>query len=62
MERYTASRPRLGEHLEVIKFICKEFWHELFRKQVDARQMNRLSHASWLYSMEVSSIFGDQCK
>ncbi len=33
-ERYTANRPRLGEPLEVIKFICKEFWAEVFRKQV----------------------------
>ena len=34
VERYTASRPRLGEHLDVIKFACKEFWGELFEKQV----------------------------
>ena len=34
VERYTASRPRLAEHLDVIKFTCKEFWGELFQKQV----------------------------
>ncbi len=33
-ERYTANRARLGEPLEVIKFICKEFWAAAFRKQV----------------------------
>ena len=33
-ERYTFERPRLGENLDVIKFICKEFWNEAFRKQV----------------------------
>ena len=33
-ERYTANRARLGEPLEVIKFICKEFWADVFRKQV----------------------------
>jgi len=33
VERYTASRPRLGDDLDVIKFICKEFWRELFHKQ-----------------------------
>ena len=33
-ERYTANRPRMAEPLEVIKFICKEFWAEVFRKQV----------------------------
>lgn len=32
-ERYTANRARLGEPLEVIKFICKEFWADVFRKQ-----------------------------
>ena len=34
-ERYTANRARTGEPLEVIKFICKEFWVAVFRKQVD---------------------------
>ena len=33
-ERYTANRARTGEPLEVIKFICKEFWVAAFRKQV----------------------------
>ena len=35
-ERYTANRARLGEPLEVIKFVCKEFWTEVFRKQACA--------------------------
>ena len=35
VERYTQHRPRLGEHLDVIKFICKEFWLDVFRKQVN---------------------------
>lgn len=34
VERYAANRPRLGENLDVIKFICKEFWNEVFHKQV----------------------------
>jgi hypothetical protein len=33
-ERYTATRAWLGEPLEVIKFICKDFWAAVFRKQV----------------------------
>ena len=33
-ERYTANRARTAEPLEVIKFICKEFWVAVFRKQV----------------------------
>ncbi|KAK9831437.1 hypothetical protein WJX81_004605 [Elliptochloris bilobata] len=39
-ERYTANRARLGEPLEVIKFVCKEFWMEVFRKQVDNLRTN----------------------
>ena len=33
-ERCTWDRPRLVEQLDVMKFICKEFWIELFQKQV----------------------------
>ena len=33
MERYTWDRPRIGTDLDAIKFICKEFWVEVFRKQ-----------------------------
>ena len=34
------DRQRFGDHLEVIKFICKEFWAELFQKQVDNLKTN----------------------
>ena len=40
-ERYTANRSRTGEPLEVIKFICKEFWVAVFRKQVQCRSVHR---------------------
>lgn len=36
----TADRPRFGEPLEVIKFICKEFWAEMFQKQADNLKTN----------------------
>eukprot|EP00271_Cylindrocystis_brebissonii_P015803 TRINITY_DN38832_c0_g1_i1.p1 TRINITY_DN38832_c0_g1~~TRINITY_DN38832_c0_g1_i1.p1 ORF type:complete len:190 (+),score=30.43 TRINITY_DN38832_c0_g1_i1:209-778(+) len=39
-ERYTKDRPRFGDNLEVIKFICKEFWVEVFSKQVDNLRTN----------------------
>lgn len=39
-ERYTKERPRFGDHLEVIKFICKDFWAEIFKKQVDNLKTN----------------------
>lgn len=40
VERYTKDRPRFGDHLEVIKFICKDFWVELFKKQIDNLKTN----------------------
>ena len=40
VERYTQNRPRLGEHLDVIKFVCKEFWADLFGKTVDNLRTN----------------------
>lgn len=39
-ERYTKDRPRFTDHLDVIKFICKDFWSEVFRKQVDFLKTN----------------------
>ncbi|XP_031491471.1 uncharacterized protein LOC116258450 [Nymphaea colorata] len=39
-ERYTMDRPRFTDHLEAIKFICKDFWNELFKKQIDNLKTN----------------------
>ncbi|XP_010276960.1 PREDICTED: trafficking protein particle complex subunit 6B-like isoform X2 [Nelumbo nucifera] len=39
-ERYTMERPRFSDHLEAIKFICKDFWAELFKKQIDNLKTN----------------------
>ncbi|XP_020974120.1 trafficking protein particle complex subunit 6B-like isoform X2 [Arachis ipaensis] len=39
-ERYTMERPRFNDHLEAIKFICKDFWLELFKKHVDNLRTN----------------------
>lgn len=32
--------PRFADHLEVIKFICKDFRSELFKKQIDNLKTN----------------------
>ncbi|XP_020579322.1 LOW QUALITY PROTEIN: trafficking protein particle complex subunit 6B [Phalaenopsis equestris] len=40
VERYTMDCPRFTDHLEAIKFICKEFWSELFKKQIDNLKTN----------------------
>ncbi|BBN00259.1 trafficking protein particle complex subunit 6 [Marchantia polymorpha subsp. ruderalis] len=39
-ERYTKERPRFADHLEAIKFICKDFWAEVFKKQIDNLKTN----------------------
>ncbi|KAL2942291.1 Trafficking protein particle complex subunit 6B [Bienertia sinuspersici] len=37
---YTMERPRFSDHLEAIKFICKDFWSEIFKKQIDNLKTN----------------------
>eukprot|EP00696_Hemimastix_kukwesjijk_P018416 gnl/Hemi2/7283_TR2480_c0_g1_i1.p1 gnl/Hemi2/7283_TR2480_c0_g1~~gnl/Hemi2/7283_TR2480_c0_g1_i1.p1 ORF type:complete len:159 (+),score=31.41 gnl/Hemi2/7283_TR2480_c0_g1_i1:50-526(+) len=39
-EKYTQDRPRFSDNVEIIKFICKEFWIEIFKKQVDNLKTN----------------------
>jgi len=39
-ERYTKDRARFADTLEIIKFICKDFWFEIYRKQIDKLQTN----------------------
>uniref|UniRef100_A0A6B2LNY0 Trafficking protein particle complex subunit 6B n=1 Tax=Arcella intermedia TaxID=1963864 RepID=A0A6B2LNY0_9EUKA len=39
-ERYTKDRPRFNEKIDIIKFICKDFWIELFKKQIDNLRTN----------------------
>jgi len=39
-ERYTKDQNWLSEQLDVIKFMCKDFWISLFKKQVDKLQTN----------------------
>ncbi|KAL6584440.1 hypothetical protein OROMI_003729 [Orobanche minor] len=39
-ERFTMDRPRFTDHLEAIKFICKDFWSDLFKKQIDNLKTN----------------------
>mmetsp|Transcript_26229 Transcript_26229/g.49823 ORF Transcript_26229/g.49823 Transcript_26229/m.49823 type:complete len:158 (+) Transcript_26229:141-614(+) len=40
-ERHTTECRRFADHLEMIKFICKEFWQEVFQKQIDNLKTNR---------------------
>ena len=39
-ERLARDKPRFVENLEVVKFICKEFWTAMFKKQIDNLKTN----------------------
>jgi hypothetical protein len=39
-EQHARDQPWLAEHMDVIKFICKDFWSALFHKQIDKLQTN----------------------
>jgi trafficking protein particle complex subunit 6 len=41
-ERLTQARLLLPEPLDAVKFICKDFWSELFRKQVRCCPLTRI--------------------
>lgn len=38
--RFSRERPRMVETLDVIKFICKDIWMIVFRKQIDNLKTN----------------------
>ncbi|EME42896.1 hypothetical protein DOTSEDRAFT_173406 [Dothistroma septosporum NZE10] len=40
VERFSAGKPRPTTPLEAIKFICKDLWQLLFRKQIDNLKTN----------------------
>jgi hypothetical protein len=40
LPRYARDKPRFGDPLDAVKFICKEFWNEVFAKQVDNLKTN----------------------
>ncbi|KAL8419972.1 hypothetical protein RB594_002937 [Gaeumannomyces avenae] len=40
VERFSKDRPRFNDTLDVIKFLCKDLWTLVFRKQVDNLKTN----------------------
>ncbi|PSK53064.1 Trafficking protein particle complex subunit 6B [Elsinoe australis] len=40
VERFAADQPRPTTHLEMIKFVCKDLWTRVFRKQIDNLKTN----------------------
>eukprot|EP01117_Protostelium_nocturnum_P001569 TRINITY_DN1189_c0_g1_i1.p1 TRINITY_DN1189_c0_g1~~TRINITY_DN1189_c0_g1_i1.p1 ORF type:complete len:261 (-),score=86.38 TRINITY_DN1189_c0_g1_i1:68-811(-) len=60
IERITKERPRFVDQLEIMKFICKEFWTEIFKKQIDNLRTNRrgifvLHDAKFRWLLKLSS-------
>lgn len=39
-ERFSRDRPRFTDQLDVIKFICKDIWTVVFKKQIDNLKTN----------------------
>ncbi|KAL4958827.1 transport protein particle component-domain-containing protein [Aspergillus stella-maris] len=39
-ERFSRDRPRFADNLDVIKFLCKDLWTTLFKKQIDNLKTN----------------------
>eukprot|EP01041_Mallomonas_annulata_P009087 gene9087-18829_t len=40
VEKVAQQRPLPTDHLEMMKFICKDFWEDVFRKKIDKLQTN----------------------
>jgi len=40
VERFTRDRQRFGDTLDVVKFICKDLWSIIFKKQIDNLKTN----------------------
>lgn len=38
--RFSRDRPRFTDTMDVIKFLCKDLWTILFRKQIDNLKTN----------------------
>ncbi|MDA4132687.1 MAG: hypothetical protein OK454_06130, partial [Thaumarchaeota archaeon] len=38
--RFSRDRPRFNDTLDVIKFLCKDLWTLVFRKQIDNLKTN----------------------
>ena len=39
-QKLVKDRPRLEATLDIIKFVCKDFWYQVYRKQIDKLQTN----------------------
>lgn len=60
VERYALDRDRLDHDLDMVKFICKDFWEHTFKKQIDVLRTNHRglyvltdNNFRWLRSVSV---------
>ena len=40
IEKFSKDRDRLKDELEIMKYICKEFWYNVYRKNIDNLRTN----------------------
>ena len=40
IERFTKDTARFKDELDIMKFICKDFWTTVFKKQIDNLRTN----------------------
>jgi len=40
LPRFTKDTPRFKDDLDIMKFLCKDFWNAVFKKQVDNLRTN----------------------
>ena len=40
IEKLTRESPKFKDELDLMKFVCKEFWVSVFRKQIDNLRTN----------------------
>lgn len=45
--RFTKDSPSFKDELDVMKFLCKDFWTNIFRKQIDNLRTN---HQVWFWT------------
>ncbi|KAI8329058.1 transport protein particle component [Chlamydoabsidia padenii] len=63
IERFTKDRPRFVDTLDVVKFICKDLWSIMFKKQIDNLKTNHrgvyvLQDNSFRWFMRLSTDVG----
>lgn len=54
--RFSKDRPRFNDTLDVIKFLCKDLWTLVFRKQVDNLKTNhRVCYSKWPFTPDLDA-------